>query len=204
MPVRLVLAWMWRAWPWPASGHRPRVGADGKHEATMARRSGETNGMHILRSARAFGPDCRTMCCWVAYSRRLCHRRHRHDRGDVMLGVTCMREKQTVFLGHAMRAASSLRASIYTHTVHARPCYRRFIRFARPIRSHIPGPPSESSSRSEPDDLHWSLSACRGTETCVPSAYRNRLSPSQWCNGRATFVCGAWQANALHVSRLHR
>lgn len=70
--------------------------------------------------------------------------------------------------------------------------------------SHIPGPPGESWDRSAPDALHWSVSARRGTETCVPSACRNRPSSSQWCNGRATFVCGAWQTNAPHVSRLHR
>ena len=34
---------------------------------------------------------------------------------------------------------------------------------------------------------------------CVPSENRNRLSSSHWCNGRATFVRGEQEANALHV-----
>ena len=38
-----------------------------------------------------------------------------------------------------------------------------------------------------------------GTQGCVPSKNRNRLSPSHWCNGRATFVHAEQEANALHV-----
>jgi hypothetical protein len=38
-----------------------------------------------------------------------------------------------------------------------------------------------------------------GMQGCVPSENRNRLSPSHWCNGRATFVHAEQEANALHV-----
>ena len=38
---------------------------------------------------------------------------------------------------------------------------------------------------------------------CVPSENRNRLSSSHWCNGRATFVHGEQEANALHVLAPH-
>lgn len=44
---------------------------------------------------------------------------------------------------------------------------------------------------------------CRGTETCVPSEIRNRLSPSHWCNGRASVVRGEQDGQRSSRLRAH-
>lgn len=85
---------------------------------------------------------------------------------------------------------------------HARPCSTRHDSSDSCNRfpSHILSSPGESWCRSEPDALHWLGPACRGTETCIPSEDRNRLSPSHWwqrrCHPRA------WRRRGQRSSRL--
>lgn len=136
------------------------------------------------------------MCCWVAYSWRLCCRRHHHG---LALNARGDHARPHDHFRHVRLVVANSGTARYMQD----PAIEDSSDSCARSPSHIPGPPGESWDRSAPDALHWSVSARRGTETCVPSACRNRPSSSQWCNGRATFVCGAWHLTSRAYTAGH-